>query len=283
MSADGVRKALLVAIHYPDLAQHEDNLPLLGTYTDPELIKALLVDTYQWKEYDIKVLKDDDEHEQPTKENILRAMGDLVASAQAGDKCLFAFSGHGSQVPNLDGTEEDGFDEVIWPVDIVYNDDHSMVENYIIDDHIHDVLVKNMPAGAEIVMIFDCCHSGTAAGFPNIDPPSDLPCNTEVSTSVTHKHFANGEALVTKHSMRHNLKDGQTQEPQVEHSDAAADKFSKKFKEASLEAIVQSWSACRDEEATYEMKDGGLLVKGFTESLTETPNPTNGELLELIR
>ncbi|OCH86507.1 hypothetical protein OBBRIDRAFT_797129 [Obba rivulosa] len=248
-------------------------MSLNGTYCDPELIKNLLINTYQWNEDDIKILKDDDGYDQPTRENILNAMEDLVTGAQAGDRLLFSFSGHGSQVENLDGSEEDGFDEVIWPVDIVYNDDHSLVQNYIIDDHIHDILVKHMPGGAEIVMIFDSCHSGTAA---------DLPCNTEVKTSVTSKRFANGQALVTKHSMRHVLSEDQPQEPTVEFPDAAAEKFSRKFKEASLEATVQSWSACRDDEITYDTSDGGLLVKGFADTLQDTPNPTNGELLELI-
>lgn len=53
----------------------------------------------------------------PTRANIIRAMHWLVAGAQPNDSLFFHFSGHGSQTPDLDGDEEDGFDETILPVD----------------------------------------------------------------------------------------------------------------------------------------------------------------------
>ena len=46
-------------------------------------------------------------------------------------------SGHGSQVPNLDHTEKDGYDEVIWPADVVFDPSRPYgydVQNYIKDN-----------------------------------------------------------------------------------------------------------------------------------------------------
>lgn len=96
----------------------------------------------------------------------------LVADAQPGDRfvfhCMWCFvvlgcivpyeqfvvSGHGSQVPNEDGTEEDGLDEgisrvnssfacyshrhtVLWPVDVQYNPNDGSQADYILDDVCH--------------------------------------------------------------------------------------------------------------------------------------------------
>jgi metacaspase-1 len=41
----------------------------------------------------------------------------LVEGAQPHDSLFFHYSGHGGQTPDLDGDEDDGFDEVIFPVD----------------------------------------------------------------------------------------------------------------------------------------------------------------------
>jgi metacaspase-1 len=70
--------------------------------------------------YDDMVILTDDQRDpilQPTRANIIRAMYWLVADAQPNDSFFFHFSGHGSQVLDLDGDEEDGFDETILPVD----------------------------------------------------------------------------------------------------------------------------------------------------------------------
>ncbi|RAL61946.1 hypothetical protein DID88_002435 [Monilinia fructigena] len=54
---------------------------------------------------------------QPTKQKYLRAMHWLVKDARPNDSLFFHYSGHGGQTKDLDGDEEDGYDEVIYPVD----------------------------------------------------------------------------------------------------------------------------------------------------------------------
>jgi len=41
----------------------------------------------------------------------------LVSGAAAGDLLFFQFSGHGGQTKDLNGDEDDGIDEVIFPCD----------------------------------------------------------------------------------------------------------------------------------------------------------------------
>lgn len=42
----------------------------------------------------------------------------LLKKTEQGDSAIIYYSGHGSQVVDFDGDEEDGFDEIIWPTDM---------------------------------------------------------------------------------------------------------------------------------------------------------------------
>jgi len=70
-------------------------------------------------------------------------------------------SGHGGQTKDLDGDEEDGFDEVIYPVDF-------RQVGHITDDEMHRIMVRPLQAGVRLTAIFDSCHSGTALDLPYI-------------------------------------------------------------------------------------------------------------------
>lgn len=78
-----------------------------------------------------------------TRENILRACQWLVAGAAPNDSLFFHYSGHGGKVEDLNGDEDDGYDETIYPVD------HER-SGQIIDDILHDLLVKPLPQGCRL-------------------------------------------------------------------------------------------------------------------------------------
>lgn len=71
------------------------------------------------------------------------------------------FLGHGGQTKDLDGDEEDGYDEVIYPVDF-------RQVGHITDDEMHRIMVRPLQAGVRLTAIFDSCHSGTALDLPYI-------------------------------------------------------------------------------------------------------------------
>lgn len=70
-------------------------------------------------------------------------------------------SGHGGQTKDLDGDEEDGYDEVIYPADFRQT-------GHITDDEMHRIMVRPLQAGVRLTAIFDSCHSGTALDLPYI-------------------------------------------------------------------------------------------------------------------
>lgn len=109
------------------------------------------------------ILTDDQQNamSQPTKQNIIRAMHWLVKDAKPNDSLFFHYSGHGGQTPDLDGDEDDGYDEVIYPVDF-------RVVGHIVDDEMHRIMVQSLQPGVRLTAIFDSCHSGSALDLPYV-------------------------------------------------------------------------------------------------------------------
>jgi hypothetical protein len=56
-------------------------------------------------------LADDGDHPSPTKAAILQAYRDVVAISNPGDSIVLHYSGHGTKVKDLNGDEDDGYDE----------------------------------------------------------------------------------------------------------------------------------------------------------------------------
>jgi hypothetical protein len=74
---------------------------------------------------------------------------------------MLTIVGHGGQTKDLDGDEDDGYDEVIYPVDF-------RQVGHIVDDEMHAIMVTPLQPGVRLTAIFDSCHSGTALDLPYI-------------------------------------------------------------------------------------------------------------------
>ncbi|EED19678.1 metacaspase CasB [Talaromyces stipitatus ATCC 10500] len=157
-NCSGKRKALLIGINYFGQANQ-----LKGCINDVTQMSIFLNKVYGYRREDMVILTDDQSNplSQPTKANIIRAMYWLVKDAMPNDSLFIHFSGHGGRTPDLDGDEDDGFDDVIYPVDY-------KSAGHIVDDEMHDIMVKPLRPGVRLTAIFDSCHSGTALDLPFI-------------------------------------------------------------------------------------------------------------------
>ncbi|KAF1352102.1 Metacaspase-1A [Delphinella strobiligena] len=154
----GRRKALIIGINY-----FGQKGQLRGCINDAKNMSNYLNEYFGYKREDMVILTDDQQNpmSQPTKANILRAMHWLVKDARPNDSLFFHYSGHGGQTPDLDGDEDDGYDEVIYPVDYRQT-------SHIVDDEMHRILVMPLQPGVRLTAIFDSCHSGSALDLPYI-------------------------------------------------------------------------------------------------------------------
>jgi metacaspase-1 len=137
--------ALLVGINYKNSPYQ-----LFGCINDALNIRALLQNQYNYDIQNIQLLTDDT-HTKPTRQNILNELTKMLEQSIKGDKLVFFFSGHGSQILDKSGDELDGLDELIIPIDL----------KYILDDEIKAILDKHLKEGVQLFSLIDSCHSGT--------------------------------------------------------------------------------------------------------------------------
>jgi len=165
--------ALLIGVQdYPALPEYDR---LLGPANDVELVRTYLLTEapVPFSPDRITVLADGIAGSRPAT---LQAIRDEVSALESrlapGDFVYLHFSGHGSQAPAI-GTdpEPDGLDELFLPYDIgPWSFDTGEVENALRDDEIGAMLDRLRATGADIWVVFDSCHSGSAnRGAPKGD------------------------------------------------------------------------------------------------------------------
>ncbi|MBK5914498.1 caspase family protein [Rhodocyclus purpureus] len=88
-----------------------------------------------------------------TRANILDGLKWLVTGAKKGDVLVFYYSGHGSQVVDLSGDDVDHKDETICP--------HDFASAGMIKDDDLRAIFSTLPAGVNLDVFLDSCHSGT--------------------------------------------------------------------------------------------------------------------------
>ena len=151
------KRALVIGIgNYPEASGWAK---INGDKDLPIVRDMLLANGFQSK--DIVELK----NESATADAIRKALDALVSKAAKGDVIYIHFSGHGQQITDLHGDEEDGFDEAWIPIDAQFSYAKGKYEgeNHIIDDQLNQWLSQlrsKVGATGKITVVADACHSG---------------------------------------------------------------------------------------------------------------------------
>jgi len=233
----------------------------------------------------------------------------LVTGSQPGDHLFFHFSGHGSQVKDTSGDEEDGFDETLIPVDF-------RTAGQIIDDELHDRMVKPLKKGVRLTAIFDCCHSGTLLDLPFVykasgeytSKPGELDKETTISSNVVKNVEKDSIQLIKigdtklKQSLsilHHDEESGklkplsiaQIKQIEGEKKKVTNSNYVPEFDELKIqgasEADIISISGCRDDQTSADVKSKGTATGAMSFALLtvlkNTPHPILIELLNRMR
>ena len=139
------KRALLIGINKYQI----DGADLRGCVNDVQDLSAALVECYGFKKSDIAVLTD----AAATKKAMQAGMKALVRDSKKGDVAVIHYSGHGSNVPDDNGDESDGRDEILCPTDLNWDDP-------LRDDWLRTTF-DGLKEGVSLTVIMDCCHSGT--------------------------------------------------------------------------------------------------------------------------
>ncbi|KAF8635165.1 hypothetical protein AX15_000503 [Amanita polypyramis BW_CC] len=270
----GRKKALCIGINYIN-----QNGELGGCINDAINMRNFLCRRFGYKAEDIVMLRDDSKNpmEIPTKANMLRAMQWLVKDARPNDSLFFHYSGHGGQTKDLDGDEEDGYDEVIYPVDFDTN-------GHIVDDLLHEIMVKPLPPGCRLTSIFDSCHSGTAIDLPYVystegkvkEPNLMAAAGQDLLSTVTS--YARGDMSGVFRGAVNLVK-------VVAGNGQKAQKVARATKTSPADAI--SWSGCKDSQTSADTQEAGqatgAMSYAFISAIERNPQQSYQQLLSSIR
>lgn len=270
----GKRKALCIGVNY--IGQSGE---LRGCHNDAKNLRNFLCRQYGYRDEDIVMLTDDAPNPRmiPTKENIIHAMQWLVNNAQPNDSLFFHYSGHGGQTKDMDGDEEDGFDEVIYPVDYE-------TAGHIVDDDMHAIMVRALPPGCRLTAIFDSCHSGSALDLPYI-------YSTEGKVKEPNLLAEAGQGVLTagmaymRGDMGAVFKGVTGLIKTAAGNNKKAGDYSKATRTSPADVI--SWSGCKDSQASADTQEAGqatgAMSWAFIQALSANNQQTYQQLLNSIR
>ena len=152
ITTGGHRRAVIAAAECATKEGARPPAAVKARDADARKFRSLLISQYGFKDSDIVTLI----NEEATSARIVSAINKhLIAQSQPGDVAVFMFSGHGTQVQDFDGDEDDGVDEAICP----WDHDWSKVESWLTDD-----VIGNMAARlsrTNLLVVMDSCHAGT--------------------------------------------------------------------------------------------------------------------------
>ena len=106
-------------------------------------------------------------NKQATKASIVAAFKRLTAKCKAGDIIYVQFSGHGQLVTDVNGDEQDGWDEAWIPYDAYLKYGRKdRGEKHLIDDEINVLLMgirNKIGDSGKLLVVVDACHSGDSS------------------------------------------------------------------------------------------------------------------------
>ncbi|KAJ1327506.1 metacaspase-1 [Microdochium nivale] len=269
----GKRKALLIGINY--IGQTGE---LRGCINDTKNLSTFLFERYHYKPEDTIILTDNnpDPIMQPTRANIIRAMQWLIKDAKPHDSLFFHYSGHGGQTDDIDGDEDDGHDEVIYPLD--YKN-----AGHIVDDEIHAIMVAPLSQGVRLTAIFDSCHSASCMDLPYVYSTKGVLKEPNLAAEAgkgllgAFGAYASGDMAGMAKSLFGFAKTAMNGNSGYEKTKATR----------TSPADVIMWSGSKDDQtsadATINAQATGAMSHAFILALKQDPEQSYVELLNSIR
>lgn len=143
--------ALLVGIN-----AYASPMTLYGCVTDVDLQRELLVHRFGFNPNDILTLTDG----QATRQGMLAAYEEhLIKQAKPGDVVVFHYSGHGSQVVDVDRDHTDGLNGTLVPVDSTSGRENGQETINDIMGHTLFLMMSAIKTD-QVTTVLDSCFSG---------------------------------------------------------------------------------------------------------------------------
>ncbi|MGE4586402.1 MAG: caspase family protein [Mangrovibacterium sp.] len=172
--------------------------------------------------------------EQANRNELIGAVKQAAAELQPGDIFLLSYSGHGGQLPDLNGEEPDGQDET-W----------CLFDGELLDDELNE-LWGGFREKVRILVISDSCHSGTIVKEAN---------NSQLIFSEYTPRFMDNQFALATYSRNRDFYDGLLQRK-------------KGIPGEEIRASIILLSGCQDNQYSYD----GAFNGAFTGALKRVWN-----------
>ncbi|EMC99506.1 hypothetical protein BAUCODRAFT_29851 [Baudoinia panamericana UAMH 10762] len=272
------RKSLLIGINYVG-SQHQ----LQGCHQDVQNMRQFLQAMDYPEDQRSQVILRDDQYTDPrgpffpNGHNIMAAMQWLIS--EPGTMNFLHYSGHGGQVPS-DDYRASGYDDTIVPYDF---EENGQISSTIL----HRLLVSRLPPNSSLVVIFDCCHSGSALELPYVfraDEDGNVSMMDNVQTGIAlvseASHLIQGGFTVGKIAEAKTLLAGATdffkglthEPPQTDQFGLGASDNQDAYASEGAKNVWM-YSGCRDDQTSADASIAGSHVGAmswaFLESMRE--------------
>lgn len=175
------KRALMVGISHYDTALTGYQWNNINGVEDIKLLSPILKN----QDFDITSLID----EEATFDNIVDYIGQFTNKTKKGDIVYMHFSAHGQPVEDLNGDEEDGWDESIVPIDAykIYRKGLYEGKKHLTDDLLNKYIKKlreKIGPNGLLYVVIDACHAGTSSRYND-----ELVRGTYVGFTYNNKVF----------------------------------------------------------------------------------------------
>jgi metacaspase-1 len=194
-----------------------------------------------------------------TRNAVLAGIRKASSTLGSGDFFMLTFSGHGGQVDDVSGEDEDDKKDETW----------CLWDSQLIDDELYFELSK-FAAGVRVLILSDSCHSGTVAR--NGPPPPDemglrkrmMPRAVAMRTYLQHRKFYDGlQNHIANAAGKAKLSDPDAVLAALSVQSGRVQAVVKRFR-----AAVILISGCQDNQSSYDGDQNGA----FTGQLLTTWN-----------
>ncbi len=183
-----------------------------------------------------------------TRENVIAAIENAASNLRSGDIFLLYYSGHGGQLPDLDGDEDDGVDET-W----------CLFNGQLMDDQIKQMWTK-FEEDVRVFMISDSCHSGTVAKV--IHEVESRRWRIVSGNIMDVDHYNTIKAMPNNVALNTYMKNKAFYDKYINDVDANKHKFDKNV-ESKIVSNIRLISGCQDNQLSYD----GPFNSAFTEKI----------------
>jgi metacaspase-1 len=185
-----------------------------------------------------------------TRKAVLAAIRAAAKALKAGDLFFLSYSGHGGQVADASGDEEDDKQDETW----------CLYDSQLIDDELYFEL-SAFAAGVRILVLSDSCHSGTVTRARPEPPPPGMRAKLmprDVALRVYTEHQAFYDKLqkdVARQAGRASLEDPDAVLATLSVQSGRVQSIARK-----IEAAVILISGCQDNQVSLDGDHNGAFT-----------------------